>query len=509
VEGLDYPINIEDGASGPANRIAAAIRGIERAVGATAPSIEELGGLLHEVGGKMFGGVTPSLLFASAISRVASEAIEAAEAVGKLAVSATEFAIDAAMFRQDTTLAYSEAKGSAEEGKKAFEYIDKIASSFHMPAEKAHGLARDLMLQGLNDTKLIGETIEAQAALMRTGQIAGAEKLQKIIERSTASGHFDPGKLGGGKKGSAPSGRALAGLGVSLPGLIDQIAKDTRKSVGQVKAELKAGQITVEEGVTALTEKINSGVIGQTARAKYDIHDFTTDSSNFFRRMVQGIDLKPLEQGLLDVSTALGFVADHKGGIEAVFQTIVEWMGKTIDAGVILGEDLVIAGLRAELAFAPLIHILERGYHIYEAWSGFADAHPILKTFTNPIGSLLDSADHQAALGAKETGVKMGDDLISGARKATHTHSPSEDMRDFGHDLRSGLDLGFKSDTIGKTVNDGVNSPGGSDTPTSTVNHINVGGITVVGGDDKHGTAALLESQIADMFERVALELGQ
>ena len=50
------------------------------------------------------------------------------------------------------------------------------------------------MLQGLDDAKLFGSTISAQAALIRTGQLQGAAKLKSIIERSEASGHFDPGK---------------------------------------------------------------------------------------------------------------------------------------------------------------------------------------------------------------------------------------------------------------------------------------------------------------------------
>ena len=50
-------------------------------------------------------------------------------------------------------MAYAAVQGTAEEGEATFKQLDRIAGSFHMPAKQAHQLARDLMLQGLEDTK--------------------------------------------------------------------------------------------------------------------------------------------------------------------------------------------------------------------------------------------------------------------------------------------------------------------------------------------------------------------
>lgn len=560
-EGLNYPMNIEDGMSGPARDAASALKALESQIRAAEKALHamqgeqlnykragfkgaagdvgldiakvrhELGGLkgaykdiadavpkhesssiYEEVGEHMFGAVTAASLLASGIERVGEAALEAGKYLGELAIEATKFAVEAAEFRENTTLAYTAVKGSAEEGERTFAIIDKIALKAHMPAEKAHDLARDLMLQGLTDTRLIGETIEAQAALMRTGQIAGAEKLKKIIERSTASGHFDPGKLGGGH-GGATSGRALAGMGVSLPGLIDQIAKDTHKSVSQVGAELKAGKITVDEGVAALSESITRGVIGQAARAKYDIHDFATDSTNSFRRMVQGIDLKPLQQGLLDIGTALGFVADHKDGVQSVFQTVVDWAGKAIEKGLEFGEDMVIAFLRTEIALAPVIQGFQSIYHVLEKIQGMGGGTiGMVLGMSSPLQNLQRIMDTQTAAGARETGVKMGDDVIKGAREATHTHSPSTDMADFGHDLRAGLDMGFDARSIGSDVRGGIMPSMPSQSSAvggGAAVHVSVGDIIVHGAADAHVTAMLLESQLTDIFYRVGLELGQ
>lgn len=228
----------------------------------------------------------------------------------KAAQEVVRFAAEAADFREDTTLAYAAVKGTAEQGEAVFQTIDKIARQVHMPAEKAHEMAQSLMLEGLNDTALIGKIIETKAALIRTGQIRGAEKLQSIIERSIVSGHLEAGK--GGKK--------LAGLGIDAA----------------LAQELGKGQTTVEDGLEKITRSILDGPIGKTAEKKFGLEEFGADISNAFRGAAQSADLGNFNAALGELDQALIAVTGETGPVGGFFQMMLD------DAAIVIHE---IAGL--------------------------------------------------------------------------------------------------------------------------------------------------------------------
>jgi hypothetical protein len=304
------------------------------------PRLEGLGdgGILKS----LTGGVTGGVLFAHAIERVARSAYEGYTEL-------QQFAVDAAEFKANTTGIYSALKGTAAEGVELFSVVDQAARRAHLPAERAHQLAQDLLENGLKDTGLIANTISAQAALIRTGQLAGAEKLHGIIEKSLASGHLEVRGLEGGK-GKASSGRALAGLGVTAPELIDSLANRLHTSVANVKAELKAGQISAEVGIAAITDAINTGGIGKAAAAKFDLKDFATDFGNAMQRVAQDSNLNVLDQSLVDAGAALEHLTDQTSPLKELFQVLVDAKGGAIEKLTILSLEL--EGLYLDLRLA-------------------------------------------------------------------------------------------------------------------------------------------------------------
>ena len=589
MEGFEYEVKLEDGVSGPAHAevnalkaLQAEIRGTEKSLHALqteqlnykrggfkdaardmaleiAKARNQLSGLksdlkdipkavkpLKEIapkevkgpevdsfGSVLFEGITPALLLTSAIEKIGDVALEAATKVAELGIEATKFAIEAAEFRENTELAYAAVQGTAEEGEATFKQLDAIAGSFHMPAKQAHQLARDLMLQGLEDTKLIGSSIEATAALMRTGQVQGAQKLQSIIEKSLASGHFDAGKGLAGGNGDAASGRALAGLGVHLPELLSDLAKRTGLSIGEVQAQLKAGKISTEVGVAALVDAINTGVVGKAAAAKYDIRDFTTDVGNYFTRMVQDVDLAPLEQSLLGVSSALGFVANRKDGVQGVFQTIIDWTGHAIEAATKFALDIEIAFLEAELSVMPLIKAIRwvvdeigkvdgalRGMDKaiekstggrFETGTTASDSFGdrAMNAFLNGIpgiGLVHVLAGNATSNAAKDMGINLGEQAVEGARIGADAHSPSDEMKDLGKDMSDGLGIGFSASSVTNSMRGGMDDTGGG----SSGHSFSMGDINVNAPHaDAHEVAHLVASQVQDAFERFSLELGR
>ena len=544
MEGFEYETRLEDGMSGPARQEVRALKELQGQIELTAKELRNLQAENRKTSGEGIGvetakhlglAFTGAQLLAKGIEFVGDAAVEAAEKIGDIGLEATKFAIEAAEFRDNTVLAYAAVQGTAEEGEATFRQMDKIAGSFHMPAKQAHQLARDLMLQGLEDTKLIGSSIEATAALMRTGQVQGAQKLQSIIEKSLASGHFDAGKGLAGGKGGAASGRALAGLGVHLPDLMADLAKRTGLGIDQVKAQLKAGKISTEVGVAALVDAINTGVVGKAAAAKYDIRDFGTDVENTFTRMVQGIDLKPIETALRDVMSVLGFI-EQKSDIGSVFQTVVDWTGKAIESVIVFGLDLEIAFLNGQLAVLPLVHAFEKvvdeiksiidwldkaGQKLLDFEHKVPGLGSVLDAVQKPhhqittaeallpfgLGNILEAVHISTENAAKDTGIDMGQKAVEGARIGADAHSPSDEMKDLGKDMSDGLGIGFSASSVTNSMRGGLDSPAGSGGGHSF--SFSMGDINAGHGADAHQVASLVESQVQDAFERFQLELGR
>jgi hypothetical protein len=504
-DGFDYVISLHDELSASARAQKEALRElkgqfseVDRAARASTDAFKEVGDELFSASVKAFA------------------LVEAVKKLGELGIESVKFAFEAAEFRHNTEIAYAAVQGTAEEGEKTFRQIDALAMQVHLPAEKAHGLARDLMLQGLEDTKAIGAVITADAALIRTGQEQGAEKLKSIVERSLASGHFDIGR-GMSGKGGAMSGRALAGLGVHLPELLGDIAKRTGDSLDTVKAKLAQGKIDTAAGIGAITDLIAKGPIGTAARSKFDFGDFTADITNSFRKMVQDVDLKPLEVALEDMSQAVGDVAAHKEGVQGLFQTIVNLTAEAIEDVTEFGVDFEIVFYKIELAAAPVVHVLQEINRLLGATGGMADkfadtqinpqaAHPGL---VDASGDVLPGKQLPSVEAPHEVIARSIEDYFS--RKA---HEVGGML-----DLRPHADGGMVQPAQGEVL--ASVAPGEIILPRGTTQsdvgggsggtnvHVDVGGIHFSGHVDSKTVLPLLESQLADIFERAALELGR
>ena len=585
-DGFTYSVELADKVSDPAHAEVRALREVqleilktEKAMLAlvaaekkvTAPHKEPEGeGFFSKVAKDATKGIAAATL-----------AIRAIDALKEGIVEGTSFAIEAADFREDTTAAYAAVQGTAEEGERTFAAIDKMARAVHMPADKAHELAQELMQQGLEDTALITATIGATSSLIREGQLKGAEKLRGLIEKSAASGHFEL-KIGGGG-GKAESGKALAGLGVTLPNLLDELGRRLGKSREQVSAELKAGKIETEVGIAAIVDTIQNGPIGRAAKNKFGLDEFRADIANTFREAAQDTNIEAFNRALVDAETALGGIADKGGPLRSVFQTIVDGAAAGIEQIVLLGMDLEIFGLEAELAIGPtkatfkgLIPVLEgvggaavdigkiflislvevvnlatHGVEELGAALGFVFdtlAHPkdlsanfdaLKKTIhdseADSIASLKRTYDIAAtiaigkdlgqglAVGVQSTGPKV-DAAIGGTvsggveagRRAADAHSPSEKTKDLGRDMADGLAVGLDSDSLATSIQTGVlgglvaspTSSGGQGTGSRDFvwhGHLYINGEP----SDDDRLREIVESAMADVWDRFALELGE
>jgi hypothetical protein len=252
-------------------------------------------GFLNQLHSRLFGQLAAASLAARAIRYVGRELKEFAE-----------FDLNAPVFKENTELAYATVLKSAEKGKRTFETLDDIAREVHLPSEKAHDIATHLMEQGLHDTLRVSQVIEASAALIRTGNEKGAEKLMSIIDRSIAVGHFGTGGKGGGR-----AARQFAGLGISAT----------------LAHELASGKVTVEDGIKKIYDAIEGGDIGKVAKARFDLKDFGADVSNTFRRVAQNTDLHGFDASLRGLDESITKLGQDGGLLNTVFQGAADAFG--------------------------------------------------------------------------------------------------------------------------------------------------------------------------------------
>lgn len=587
-DGFGYVMSIEDQMSGPAGAEARAIKALSKEISQAEQAVKALvaqqrafkaQGLpidstygkvlssarkelseLNRQQSELLGAPNPSAgldffkqalgahLLASGLKEIASAGLRA---YGEL----RRFILESAEFREATTIAYDVVNGKGQE---TFEAINKRAREVHLPVQQAHELARDLMLQGLTDTDLITATVQSQAELIRTKQLAGAEKLKSIVERSVASGHFDVRGLGGGKGGAEGSARQLAGLGINQPEFLADLARRYKTDVTNIKAMLKAGKVETEVGLAAIDEAISKGSIGKAARAKYGLEDFKTDVINTFQTIAQNVDLTSFNQSLVDLDVALGGIGDNKGPIEDMFQYIIDKSGDLIEQITLIGQDFQIATLRVEVFFAKLGNKLSDAVPDFVkngirsgAVQHFAETNPVVKgadsavsavsgvansvlsptgPILNPLGFVGDQAGKfigNAIGGGLRHGINAStpevkdaatgqiDDANKAARAAAGAHSPSRLFAELGRDMGEGLTIGFNATSVSDAVSGSVSRaastssrPGDTSRSGPSVS-LNIDNL-YVGKDHEDGDhlRPVVESALTDVIERFALELG-
>jgi hypothetical protein len=519
-DGLSFVTELKDQMSGPAHTEKAALEGLAGAinkVGEAEKKEHASAGLLghawekaRDVGHEFTSSLIPQI----AMAELAAEAVKK---LGEALIEGAKFAIEAAEFKENMVDAYTAVMGTAEEGEQAFAQIDKLADSIHMPAEQAHDIASTLMLEGLTNVNAVGSALTAIGDLQRVGMEKGAARLKMTIERSMSSGHFELGK------------KSLVGTGVSIDQLTAELATRLGKSRETIRAQLKAGQIDAETGIAALSEAIAHGKVGEIAANKFDLKDAATDMGNAVRKMFQDVDMGPLKQALVDLVSLFSSNAE-KGQtmhdvITAVFNGIIRWVARGIEIFTILALKVEIFGLQAYIKLYPVINAFRQ---IEGAIEKVVDAMMNLGNTGDSIGERIGSALSPIAkmvTGALGGGVATPENAGPADVSAPVVkREPAHSMGGIVHEPPPGeyfaavkpgeviVPEGFRGagPEVGPDrfqVNIPPLQPANSNGPAGPNVSVDVGGIHV-SGKMSHEDMHILESHIADVFERAALELG-
>lgn len=529
-EGLDYVAKISDMMSGPAKEITAALKGLTMALEGVAKGEAHVAESSHKMAGAhhesadflekvthhmrheflphaiLTAGAAGAVAFA--FVHMAEAAKEAVERLGELAVEGVKFAIEVAEFKENATDAYEAVLGTAEEGERTFAEIDKLARTVHMPAERAHELAQRLMFQGVENQSQITAAVGAVAALQRTGLAAGAEKLERIIENSYAQGKFVLPKK-------------LAGTGIQVQQVYDEIGK--RLGVGSkvIEEQMKHGKVAAEVGVAAVLQVFQESKIAEVAAKKFTLTDFATEMKNSFRSMLQDVDVSPLMNALQDFlyvfTDGTNSTGDLKLAMTDLFDTIIRWIAIGVERFTFLFLHIEIWALEAEIAFAPLIRglmALERGvedFMVKAQQSGFLGAFKNLGK--DVVSGITQGIVAETSGGPIAAITSVMANVVAAGRKAMGIHSPSAVMAEMGLNVTEGFAQGMyegapqTEEAMAAVTAPPVIAPQASAAPAPVINlHVELGDIHGVTG--AHEIMPIIESQAADLFERLALELA-
>lgn len=272
-------------------------------------------------------------------------AIEAGEKVFELGAAFVHAAVEEANFRAVTTRTLEAMLGSRKAAEESFAAIAGAAESTSMTRKELAALYEDLLAfrdEGGLTEKNVQDII---AASMDVGAIQGRsaqDALLEVVKHAQASGSFDERAMHG-----------LRGIAAATPQkFIQYLAEQHHTSTDQIKAMLKAGQISAAEGTKALLDLVQKnvdkgGALGSTAGSisKSDIFVQLKNLKERVSSLFGGIDMAPLNRALEYVSKLL----DPAGPkfkrlqtiIEGTFDKIAQFVDRVVESGAV--EDIIDA----------------------------------------------------------------------------------------------------------------------------------------------------------------------
>lgn len=589
-DGYEYMLGLRDEMSGPARRVASALGDVQHAIGGADAGLKRLA-TSHEkaaaaarehvtAANEVARGFAKSLFgLGGGLSRAIAEGqlfAHAIEQVGDIAREGIKFAVEASELKENAVAAYETIYGTAEEGEKTFRALDRTAREIHMPSEKAQAIAQELMLEGVKGQQAITQTIEAIGDLQRVGLGRGAEKLERLVATSVASGKL-----------TLRGPRSLAGTGATF----ERVAAELGMGRQKFEAELKAGHISAEQGIEAIDRAILKGKVGELATKRFTITDAFVDMKNAIRGVFQETDSGPLVESLRKITQQFSEGSKGADALKTAIDDVIEGIAKIIDVTGDIGEAMANAADKARDAWDsfmtfvtkhdPLLSAEERtrllrereidkmkgqlaknvsrqqeGLEAVQQASAAGKTPEQLRKIGAKYGLQIEAG--QPALDAyrarelekrdaqvkalqaagipdpdtfgprrgqstrvtpgadesedkmRELGGNMAEGMRKGAAEEGKVHSPSQVMYDVGADMAAGFQAGAASGSGMFGADSGAAAGSSSSTSSKSIHvPVDVGGIHLHGTIDAEEVASLLEWQIADIFERVALELGQ
>ena len=235
-------------------------------------------------------------------------------AVGGLIQGSMALTLAAQSFKDDALDSFEILLGGEKAANDAYDKVIKLSHQLGLSREKAISETKRLLSAGY-DMKDVPRMLEAIADLDMTREGGGA-KLEKIIETIKAKGKLDKGAIS-----------QLTKLGIGEDDVYKRLAQSQHKTVDEVKALVKTGQIDAKTGIDAVLGSVEGKFGG---RAKKDAEDVVTllmtIKSQLFE-LFDSVDITPLQSVLKSVRDMLD--SDLGKGMK---DALTEMMGAMFEA---------------------------------------------------------------------------------------------------------------------------------------------------------------------------------
>lgn len=295
-------------------------------------TFETLGATLGEL-------LNPATLAAVAIAGLGAALTAAVIGGASLAIQATEL-------KGDTVDALEAFLGSQEAAEETYDRINDITRDVAISQERATALARELSAAGITSSAALTDAIKS---IGQVESVLGSEaggKIQSVLEKSLTSGKFNV------------NAKQLAGTGVQIESLYAEIGAQLGIGNKQVEAQLKAGKISAEVGVAALTKTLDTKFGALAQKQLLDIGNQSQKLKDSFSKLFEDVNTGPFLDAisslvsLFDDSTETGKAL--KQTITSIFDKVFELAADAIPYVRIAFKSLVLIGLDIWNAFRPV-----------------------------------------------------------------------------------------------------------------------------------------------------------
>lgn len=452
--------------------------------------------------------------------------------------------IHASELKNDTLDALEAFMGTAEAAETVYSRINKMSGKIAISQERGTSLARELSAAGVTNADALTNAIESIGMVESVLGGGAGSKIQSIIERSTAGGTF---KL---------NAKSLAGTGVQMSGIASALGITEE----QLNAQLKAGKITAEQGISAMTKAINNKFSAVAGKQVLDIGAQFTKARDDISKLFEDVDTDGFLKGLKEILSVFDQSTVSGQALKFVVTSIFNGLFKVVEAVSpfvkAFFKGLIIIALQVYIAFKPLIAQISQlfGGDQKANVEGFAGAmiqvgaavgamtaYTVgliqtgitlfewfikLETFLMELPAKFYNAGAaivtglvggiKSAGGAAVDAVKnIGADALSGFKSIFGIASPSKVMGEMGGHLMTGLEQGIDGGAGGaqsamqSSVAPPVAAAGGSGGGSSSVQvTVAPGAIVISGVQNAQQVAEMLPEMLANVMENLMLQQG-
>ena len=561
MEGFEWVLEIKDGMSGPAahmrtslkgleaelrtteaeirnvqrsllaqqqagNKFAAAVtagtlKGLRLEAAETRAQFRELKTATDEAAPSMFESMLSADLLSAGLAGVAHLALSAATEVLSLARSGLELAISAGEAREHLTRMFSGLGGGSEAGEAMYATIQRMRKVVPESEAEISHWASTLMAAGMTDPARVEASLRAMAsasALMGGGEAGGeaGSKIQNLIARSLETGKF---------KGL---GKTLIGTGLSAKDLADQLGM----SEANFQAAFKSGTISAERGIAAMNAALTSKGAGALAGTMGELPTILSKAKEAFTHLFDGVDMTPLVDELRDF---VGLLDASKPSGQALGQIMSQTFSDMAKSGGSIVRSLKLGFLDLEIAWLETDQSINFGA-IIDGAKAFLNVirdavrviDKIADVWSTTIGAVVSltirtwgmlayaGSDALANEGARIRaiyGTTLPAHADGGVQPAHGTtlpaHADGGVVQPAHGEVLASVAPGETIVPRGKLSVGGGGGDGASAVGGTHHTSVDVGGIHIDGAGKSAGEiVAMLESALADVFDRAAMEAG-